>query len=294
MVRQPEDWRTMPETGYFNQSGMGGVPSPGLGAGSLPPTPMNSAASGAPAGSAAAPTTFGGRGTAGRTSGGGGSPSTITQNYNDEINSSIYGGGSQGGLAGTIGNLALPGVAADPYSIVNQYYQSRFGGGLGSDSNTAQLAYQYWNPAQKMLGILGTDFSSDVGAINFGQQLLDRLSVGHGTQLDPIKMVQTVLQGIASESKKPGGTIGSTLSAIAHDPDPVSQLNSIMGVLQGVIEGTMPPDAAKAFLDQLSRAASRFASEWQRAGDPAAMEKSGQNIANAMLRWLGGVMPATY
>lgn len=202
--------------------------------------------------------------------------------------SSVTRNAPTGSLAGGIGDMAVHSVGSDPYSTVNQYY---IGKGMNSDSNTAQLALSLYNPQDKAYGIMGGQgFSSDIDAINFGEQLLNQFSTGTGQQLNGIEMVKTALSALAQEFKNPGQGkgVGNMLTMIALEPDPASQINSIMGILQGILQGTMPDDSMKALMAQMQRAASGFASRWQRSRDIGGMEKSGQNIASDMLQWLDG------
>jgi hypothetical protein len=221
-------------------------------------------------------------------------PGTGTTNYSQGINNTVLQAPS-GSLAASIGNPAMHSVAMDPYSQVNQFYSQQ---GLGSDSNSAQLAYQLWNPAEKRYGILGGEgISTDIDAINFGEQLLQSVAMGKGGQLDPMKMLKNVLAGLSQEAGRKEGaaitSVGNKLTDIVHDPDPASQLNSLMGVIQGVLKGTMPDDSMTSLINQISRAASSFISRWQTSSgkEMMNMEKSGDNMFRALTNFLSGILP---
>jgi hypothetical protein len=195
---------------------------------------------------------------------------------------------AKGTLAASFGNAALPGMGDDPYSVFNEYFQQK---GLPGDSNAMARSLQLWDPTQKMYGMMGTKgFSSDIEAVNFGQALLDQMSVGHGSQLDGISMVKVAMSALAEEFKHPGmgkgGAPTNKLGLIASDPDPRSQLNSIKGIIEGILSGTMPDDSVAGFMDQIMRAASAFVSSYNREGDISKTNNGNNNIAMAIMKFL--------
>lgn len=210
--------------------------------------------------------------------------STFDTNYGSGINA--YTGRAPGGsLASNVADSQLTLIGSDPYQITNAYMMNR---GLQSDSDIAALASNLYNPVAKSLGIMGGQgFSSDVDAINFGQQLLDQFTSGSGEQLNGLKMVETALVAIADAKRNPLGSEGmpSQLAAIAAQANPSDQLESILGVMEGILMGTMPEMSAKALLTQMRAAGQAFISGKIFDTDPVGSEKAGKNLANQLLSW---------
>ncbi len=193
-----------------------------------------------------------------------------------------------GSLASTIGDQSQLPVSNDPFSLINHYYMSQ---GMDANSNMSRLAFDMWNPMDKQFGIMGGQgMGNPSDMINFGASLVERFSSGHGESLNGVEMVKTALRALDQAFKNPGasGPIGNTLTLIANDPDPASQTRSILGILQGILSGTMPGDSAAAFYDQLKDQAERSAYAYHKSGNPMGEERGGKNIASAMLQWLEG------
>lgn len=298
------DWKNEPETQYFTITG---TKKKKNGKGTRPiyspaDAPLGSAAGEAP-GTAVQPprgpaTTRPGN----ETNPGGvslGDPAAAgTRNYGSVISDEVATGNLYGGIK--LGNQALAGVANDPtgFSQADTLFTQKYG--LPTDSNTAAFAASEWNPTEKRYGF-NTEIGSNLDMINFGANLMDSMvqaGGGFNSQLDPMSMLKNVLENVGKAANaKPGESLGdlgpgNQLTLIAQNPDPVGQLKSLMGIVEGVISGTMPDDSASALMTQLQRAGMAFISRWRGTGmgDSIDMEKRGDNLFRALTQYMSSLI----
>lgn len=289
MSERPTDWKNEPETLYFEsgtKKNKKGKKKPQYEIYEPPAAPESTAPGSMGPGGAGTGNDYGSNYTPGKKPTSTGISSTANSNYDTSIGSSTL-NAPRGSLASGIADSQLNMVAANPYEISNQYMMNQ---GLQSQSAIAGLASNLYNPLDKAVGIMGDKgFSSDIDAINFGEDLLDQFMTGGGQQLNGMQMVETALVAFAEAARNPlggGGGVGGKLSAIALDPNPTSQLDSMLGVIEGILVGTMPEDSANALLGQMQRVGQAFLSGMARDMNPMESEKAGKNMANALLNWL--------
>jgi hypothetical protein len=160
----------------------------------------------------------------------------------------------EGTYAASLGNVTgVPLAANDPNALYENYFAKTYGTQPGSASQ--QLALQYLNPQEKVLGIMGHNPELDVDAVNFGAQLLETVGGGMGGQLSPHYMITNIVNGVMNASSG-GGMDASDVNAdpfsqIAKDPNPYNGIRTLMSILRGALTGTMPDDSLNAYLFNL-------------------------------------------
>lgn len=207
--------------------------------------------------------------------------------YANEVNQDMLWAPS-GSLAASMGSTyGLAEAAGSPGALIDEYYRQHYG--LGPMSATGQLAQQYLDPMAKSLGILGGKPTTNIDMVNFGEQLLQQATAGHGGQLSPMAMIQTILQSLSKAGMPKEGQLPSIFDAIATDPNPTNAINDLVGILEGALQGTMPADSLDAFLNYVLRIGMSFASDMRRmSGDQrAGAEASGRSLANHLMQALG-------
>lgn len=195
-----------------------------------------------------------------------------------------------GSFAAGLGEATgLPMASNDPQALINSYMSNQYG--LPFNSTSAQLADRYLNPADKVEAILGYIPGNDIDMVNFGASLIG--GAGMGTQLDPARMVSTIMNVIQNASGS-GGEFGGTSGAgsVLNAADPQKGLQAMLGMLSGALVGTMPDQALANFLTNLESYAQQFISGKggfmnQTLGDFAKNEGAGTGWFGTLLSRLG-------
>lgn len=213
--------------------------------------------------------------------------STNRSDFGSQIGSDVM-NADPNSLAGSIADTQLSIIAADPYAITNSYMMNQ---GLQSGSQMAGLASNLYNPIAKSYGIMGSEgFSSDAEAINFGEDLLNQFMTGAGQSLNGLQMAETAMVAIADLARDKSGLsnpgVNNVLAGIAAQTNPSEQLNSILGVMEGILKGTMPADSATALLTQMEFIGNEFIAGKAFDMNPLESEKAGKSLINHLLSWM--------
>jgi len=166
-----------------------------------------------------------------------------------------------GSYAAGLGSpYGLATAAKNPGALVQNYMSGQFG--VAPNSMSVNLANQYLAPTQeRMQAILGELPGTNIDAANFGAALLKQLGGGIGVQLDPIRMIATIVDGIqrsGGEDLPPESVGPGTFASVLSNPDPLAGINALTSMLGGALAGTMPDESLRSWLESLTAYATQY------------------------------------
>jgi hypothetical protein len=179
--------------------------------------------------------------------------------YNQQIGDSTA-HAPAGTYAAGLGTYGLGTAGNNPAALVQNYMSGQFG--TAPNSMSTNIANQYLAPTSaRTQAILGSLPGSNIDAANFGAALLNQLGGSTGAQLDPIRMISTIVNGIQNaggEHLDPGSVGPGTFASVLNNPDPLKGIDSLISMIGGALQGTMPDEALGSWLDSLQAYATQF------------------------------------
>lgn len=195
---------------------------------------------------------------------------------------------------GTANPFAIPMAAADPSLVSNDMMARQFG--LPAGSATATELAKNFNPYDKVFGLGVKTPTSDVDWVNLGAALMGDAggpmgSLTGGAQMDPRTMMTNMVSSLVQEvnNLKSGGKgAGDQYNPLAElaNQTPSDALNSFKGMVQGMLQGTMPDQEITGYVNFLDRIGQQFLMQFMH-GNSGQMQADGASFITYLVQQLG-------
>jgi hypothetical protein len=195
---------------------------------------------------------------------------------------------------GTANPFAIPMAANDPNLVANDMMSARFG--LPAGSATATELAKNFNPYDKIYGLGIRTPTSDVDWVNLGASLMGDAGgplsqLTGGAQLDPKSLMTNMVSSIVSEvnNLKSGGSgAGDQYNPLAElaNMNPQDAMNSFKGMVQGMLQGTMPDQEITGYINFLDRIGQQFVMQFMHSNS-AQGQADGASFITFLVQQLG-------